>query len=200
MTRRLVTTQSLVTWEQLEFQRVLTLGILLKSHGHPQPSNRGYTTDRQRSIFQNRSHLYSYWLQFQDGDWQDQPDNSLSLKTLRLVCSRFNGAFEAQVLSTLVIVVMYNNLKQSLDMLRTFASQNKTTSRAVQHARTLKIKLLSPLMAMDSKFFEPEPESHDLSPGPPSLTRRLASAISSLKRRFKWVCSFSCFLRIFLTC
>ena len=107
---------------------------------------------------------------------------------LRLVCSQFNRAFEAQVLSTLVIVVMYNNLKQSLDMLRMFASQNKKTSRAVQHARTLKIKLLSPMMAIDSEYYptpEPEPESHDLSPSPPSLTRRLASAISSLKRRFK---------------
>ena len=107
---------------------------------------------------------------------------------LRLVCSQFNRAFEAQVLSTLVILVTVNTLKQSLDMLRTFASQNKKTSRAVQHARTLKIKYLSPIMALGPEHIripEPEPESQDLSPGRPSLIRRLTSAISSLKRRFK---------------
>ena len=71
-------------------------------------------------------------------------------------------------------------------MLWTFASGNKETSRAVQHARTLKIKYLSPNLKL--RVFgipEPEPESQDLSPSPPIVTRRLASAISSLKRRFK---------------
>ena len=83
---------------------------------------------------------------------------------------------------------MFNTLKRSIDMLWTFASQNKETSRAVQHARTLKIKCLSPIMAMDPEFFpipESEPESQDLSPGPPSLMRRMVSAISSLEQRFE---------------
>ena len=67
-------------------------------------------------------------------------------------------------------------------MIWMFASQNKKTSRAVQHARTLKIKSLSPIMAMDREFFpipEPEPEDQDLSSSRPSLIRRLASAITS---------------------
>ena len=74
-------------------------------------------------------------------------------------------------------------------MLRMFASQNEKTSRAVQHARTLKIKYLSPMMALDPEFFpvpQPDgPESQEPSPSPPSLIRRLASAISSFKQRFK---------------
>ena len=72
-------------------------------------------------------------------------------------------------------------------MLWTFASQNKKTSRAVQHARTLKIKYLSLIMAMDPELFpisEPEPEIQDLFPSPPTPIRRLASAIS-LKQRFE---------------
>ena len=120
----------------------------------------------------------------------DQDRDFLSLKILRLVCSQFNRAFEARVLSTLVIAVTNNTLKQSIDMLRTFASQNEKTSRAVQLARTLKIKYLSPMMALDPERFpmpQPdEPETQDTSPTtPPSLIRRLASAISSFKRRFK---------------
>ena len=75
-------------------------------------------------------------------------------------------------------------------MLSTFASRSKKTSRAVQHARTLKIKYLSPWMNLERELFliplHDEPESQDLSPTRPlSLMRRLASAMSSLKRRFK---------------
>ena len=139
--------------------------------------------------FQNSSHIYSYRSQPQDSQDRDY----LSLKTLRLVCSQFNLAFEAQVLSTLVILVTANTLKQSTDMLWMFASQNKKTSRAVQHARTLEIKYLSPVMALDPGHFRiPEPE-------PPSLIRRLETAISSLERHFEWVCSLSSFLRDYLT-
>ena len=133
------------------------------------------------------SEQFSYLLlSIQDGHWQGR--DRLRLKTLRLVCSQFNRAFEAQVLSTLVILVLFNTLKPSLDMLRTFASQNKETSRAVQHARTLKIKCLSTIMAIDTERFPMsmhEPKSQDLLilfPRPPSLIRRLMSA---LKRRFK---------------
>ena len=139
-------------------------------------------------FFQNSSHLYSYQSHPQDG----QDRRCLNLKTLRLVCSQFNRAFEAQVLSTLVILVTSNTLRQSIVMLWTFASQDKEASTAVQHARTLKIKYLSPIMAIDPERFripQYEPESHeldsDLSPNPPSLKRRLSSAISSIKRRFK---------------
>jgi hypothetical protein len=80
-------------------------------------------------------------------------------------------------------------------MLWTFASQNKETSRAVQHARTLKIKYLSPVMGLHvhpdlSRFLQPEPEipepeSRDRSHSPLSFIRRLASSIFSLKRRSK---------------
>ena len=78
-------------------------------------------------------------------------------------------------------------------MLWTFASQNKETSRAVQHSRTLKIIYLSPVMGLHpelSRSLQPEPESHEsesqgLSSNRPSLIRRLASAIFSFKRRFK---------------
>jgi hypothetical protein len=110
------------------------------------------------------------------------------LKTLRLVCSHFNHAFEAQVLSTLVISVTMINLKQSLDMLSMFASRNWETSRAVQHAQTLKIKFLSPSLPVNPE--KPElgrisQQSHNLSHSPPTLKRRLASGISSLTRRFK---------------
>ena len=125
--------------------------------------------------FQNSSYIYSYRSQPQDGQDRDY----LILKTLRLVCSQFNLAFEAQVLSTLVILVTTYTLKQSTDMLWTFASQNKKASRAVQHARTLKIKYLSPFFALDPDYLRiPEPE-------PPRHIRRLATAISSLKQRFK---------------
>ena len=134
-------------------------------------------------VFQKKSsHLYySYRSQPQDG----QDRNCLRLKTLRLVCSQFNHAFEAQVLSTLVIIVSINTLKQSIDMLCTFASQCENASRAVQHARTLKIKYLSPMTALDPQHFpipQPDgPESQDLSPtSSSSLIRRLAYAISSL--------------------
>jgi hypothetical protein len=131
--------------------------------------------------FQISSHLYSYQLQLLLG-----PQNR-DLKTLRLVCSQFNHAFESQVLSTLVISVTFRTLKQSLDMLRTFASQNVETSKAVQHARTLKIRYLSPATSYDLEVFripQSEPESEDLSPSP-SVKRRLASIMSSLRRRFK---------------
>ena len=76
-------------------------------------------------------------------------------------------------------------------MLWAFASQDEKTSRAVQHARILKIKGLSPMMGLylAFKFFpipQPdEPKSQDQSLSPPNLIRRLASAISSLKQRFK---------------
>ena len=169
--------------------------LILKSHGaceHSQPSYRGFTANRQSRVFTCRTVLiffYSYWLQLQDG----QDRNCLKLKTLRLVCSQFNLAFEAQVLSTLVILVTVNTLKQSLDVLWTFASQNKKASKAVRLARTLKIKYLSPIMVLDPKIFPnslPEPESQDLSSSSPSLIRRLESAIHSFKRRFKWVSSF----------
>jgi hypothetical protein len=116
-----------------------------------------------------------------------------SLKALRLVCSQFNGAFEAQVLSTLIISVTENTLERSLDMLSTFASQKRETSRAVQHARTLKIKCLSPdlgfvphLVGLSQPVVEmPEPESQELSPRHPSLKRRFATVISSLRRHLK---------------
>ena len=74
-------------------------------------------------------------------------------------------------------------------MLWTFASQDEKASRAVQHARTLKIKYFSPMMALDPELFpihqpdEPEsrePASQDPSPSPPILIRCLKSAISSL--------------------
>ena len=170
--------------------------LISKSYGaceHSQPSNRGYTADRQRRFSRSSSHLYSYWLQQQDG--QDRLGNSLRLKTLRLVCSHLNRAFETQVLSTLVILVTDNTLEQSLDMLRTFGSRSEETSKAVQHARTLKIEYLSPMLALPSEFFpipQPcKPERRDSSPTPPSLIRRLVSAISP--RRLKWVCSSSIF-------
>ena len=133
--------------------------------------------------FQNSSHLYSYRLPKQDSQYR----SCLRLKTLRLVCSQFNRAFEAQVLSTLVILVTLNTLRQSLDMLWTFASRSKKTNKAVQHARTLKIKYLSPIMALDPELFpipQSKPESQELFPSP-SIICRLGSAISSIKRRFK---------------
>ena len=73
-------------------------------------------------------------------------------------------------------------------MLWMFASRNEKTSRAVRHARTLKIRRISaknfhweflPILQHD------EPESQDPSPSSPSLIRRLAFAISSLKHRVK---------------
>ena len=86
----------------------------------------------------------------------------------------------------MVIAVANDTLNQSIDMLWTFASPNEKTSRAVQHARTLKIKYLLPMMALDQELFPVpqhyEPESQDPSP---SLIRRLAYAISSLKQRVK---------------
>ena len=139
--------------------------------------------------FYNSSCIYSYLLQV---DGQDR--DCLSLKSLRLVCSQFNRAFEAQVLSTLVIAVTNNTLKQSLDMLCTFALQNRRTSRAVQHARTLKIKYLSPTMRFPISEHD-EPESQGPSFSSPSILLRLASVISSLMPGFKWVCSLSSFLR-----
>ena len=133
--------------------------------------------------FSERCHIFSY--RSQDG----QDRHCLSLKTLRLVCSRFNCAFEAQVLSTLVIAVTNNTLKQSADMLRMFALLSEKTTRAVQHARTLKIKYLSPMWTLEPEPFPisisqfDEPESQDTSPTSPlSLMRCLASAI---KRRLK---------------
>ena len=138
-------------------------------------------------IFQKKVLIfYSYRLQPQDG----QDRNGPKLKTLRLVCSLFNRIFEAQVLSTLVIAVTNNTLKQSIDMLRTFASQNENASRAVQHARTLEIKYLSPTMSLDPQLFpipQPdEPESLNSFPtSRPSLIRRLVYVISSVKRRFR---------------
>ena len=165
----------------------VTQQLLPSCHGHPQPSNWNYTADRQRKFLRN-SHIYSYISHPQD--IQDQ--NCLGLKTLRLVCSQFNHAFEAQVLSTLVIAVTKNTLKHSLDMLCTFASQNEKTSRAVQHARTLKIKYLSPTTRFPIPQHD-EPESQDPSPSSSTLICRLSSAISSLKLRFKWVCSLSSF-------
>ena len=68
-------------------------------------------TDYVRSGFSKRSHLHS--------NHQD-----LRLKTLRLVCSKFSHAFEAQGLFTLVILVSFNTLKQSIDMFYHFALQN----------------------------------------------------------------------------
>ena len=62
-----------------------------------------------------------------------------------------------------------------------FALQNEKTNRAVQHARTLKIKYLSSMTVDPELFPNPlpdEPESQDLSLILPSLIRRLASAIS----------------------
>jgi len=138
-------------------------------------------------FFEQFSSLLSYKNKSQPQDGQDR--NCLRLKTLRLVCSQFNRAFEAQVLSTLVIAVTNNTLKQSIDMLCAFASQDENASSAVQHARTLKIKYLSPETMLDPELFpipQPdEPESQDPSPSSSSLTRQLASAISSLKQRFK---------------
>ena len=107
-----------------------------------------------------------------------------SLKALRLVCSQLNLTFEAQVLSSLVIAVTNDTLKQSVDMLSAFASQSEKTNKAVQHARTLKIEYLSPLMTLESEIDGPESQDPP-STRPPALMRRLASAISSLKRRFK---------------
>ena len=138
--------------------------------------------------FSELSRFYSYRSQPQDGQ----------VKTLRLVCSQFNRAFETQVLSTLVILVTVNTLMQSIDMLSAFASRNNETSRAVQHARALKIKYLSPIMALDPELFSipqsEEAESQDPFPtNPPRLICRLASAISSLKQGFKWVCNLSSF-------
>ena len=76
----------------------------------------------------------------------------------------------------MVIAITANNLKQSIDMLWMFASQNKETGRAVQHARTLKIIYLSPaLMSVHPAVFpipEFELERRDLSSTPPSLIRR----------------------------
>ena len=68
-------------------------------------------------------------------------------------------------------------------MLWTFASQNEKGSKAVQYARTLKIKSLSPILAIDQELFpipEPEPESQDIFPSPPDLIRRLAYASSKV--------------------
>ena len=161
------------------------------SDGHPL-SNWNYTADRQRTFL--RTVLICIYSYLSQPDSQDQ--DCLSLKSLRLVCSQFNRAFEAQVLSTLVIAVTDNSLKQSLDMLCTFALQNGRTSRAVQHARTLKIKYLSPTTRFPISQHD-EPESQDPSPSSPSLLHRLASRISSLKPHFKWVCSLSSFLRDF---
>ena len=153
----------------------------LKSHGHSQPSNRGYTADRRRAFFRILLIFTLIYLRPQDVD--------VRLKTLRLVCSQFNRAFEAQVLSTLVIAVTNNTLKRSIDMLRMFASQNKKTSRAVQHARTLNIKYLSPMITLDPKRFQmPQPdelESQDSSSSLSNLINYLASAIFSLKQGFK---------------
>ena len=157
------------------------------SDGHPL-SNWNYTADRQRTFL--RTVLICIYSYLSQPDSQDQ--DCLSLKSLRLVCSQFNHAFEAQVLSTLVIAVTKNTLKHSLDMLCTFASQNEKTSRAVQHARTLKIKYLSPTTRFPIPQHD-EPESQDPSPSSSTLIRRLSSAISSLKPRFKWVCSLSSF-------
>ena len=74
-------------------------------------------------------------------------------------------------------------------MLRMFASQNKKTSRAVQHARTLNIKYLSPMITLDPKRFQiPQPdelESQDSSSSLSNLINYLASAIFSLKQGFK---------------
>ena len=125
---------------------------------------------------------------------QDGQDRD-SLKTLRLVCSQFNHAFEAQVLSTLVILVTFHTLPQSLDMLWTFASQSRAASRAIQHARTLKIKYLSPVMILDPELVRVPQHESESRPMPPTsspriLKRRLASAISFLKRPFKWVRNF----------
>jgi hypothetical protein len=47
---------------------------------------------------------------------RSEGQNCDSLTTLRLVCSQFDHAFEAQVLSTLVISVSFRALPQSLDM------------------------------------------------------------------------------------
>ena len=113
-----------------------------------------------------------------------QSRDCLNLKSLRLVCSQFNRAFEAQVLSTLVIALTNNTLKQSLDMLCMFALQNRRTSRAVQHARILKIKYLSPTTRFPISQHD-ELESQDPSPSSPSLLLRLASGISSLMPSFK---------------
>jgi hypothetical protein len=113
------------------------------------------------------------------------------LKTLRLVCSQFNRAFEAQVLSTLVISVTISTLVQSLDMLQMFALRDGETRRAAHHARTLKIEFLSPTMSLTPEpSITPVPEtqvspSPPSPPSPPSIKRRFASAISSLSRLFK---------------
>ena len=132
-------------------------------------------TDYVRSGFSKRSHLHS--------NHQD-----LRLKMLRLVCSKFNRALEAQGLFTLVILVSFNTLKQSIDMFYRFALQNEKVSRAVQLARTLKIKYLSSIIELGPEFFQipqHEPENYDLPSSPSTLINRLASALSSLKRRFK---------------
>jgi len=119
----------------------------------------------------------------------DVGKDCLRLKTLRLVCSQFNLAFEAQVLSTLVILVTFDTLQPSLDMLLTFASQDKITSRAIQHARTLRIKFLSPdtsVRGTRQSRVQLERQSQDLSPSFPSassICRLVSTAISSLKRR-----------------
>ena len=77
-------------------------------------------------------------------------------------------------------------------MLRMFALRSEKTSGAVQYARTLKIKYLSPMGTLEPDPFaisvsQPdEPESQDPSPtSPPSHMGRLATVMSSLKRRFK---------------
>jgi hypothetical protein len=99
------------------------------------------------------------------------------LKTLRLVCSQFNLAFESQVLSTLVISFTLNTMKRSVNLLEMFASRKAETSRAVQHARTLKIKYLSPLFSTEKICEYPSSlESLGLST---SKKRYLASAFSS---------------------
>ena len=92
---------------------------------------------------------------------------------LRLVCSKFNRALEAQGLFTLVILVSFNTLKQSIDMFYRFALQNEKVSRAVQLARTIKIKYLSSIIELGGEFFQipqREPENYDLPSSPSTLS------------------------------
>lgn len=96
------------------------------------------------------------------------------LKTLRLVCSRFNIAFESEVLSTLVISITKGNLKLSTCLLKTLASQK---SRVARLARTLKIKHLSPSLPQEMHTSIEHFQDNDS-----SLKRYLGSVISSINK------------------
>jgi hypothetical protein len=97
------------------------------------------------------------------------------LKTIRLVCSRFNFAVEPQVLATLVIRLDHNP-KASLSLLKALATQMSESKRVVQFARTLEICYLS-LAPLNT----PPPNFHWYDENRNSyMNRFLASATSPL--------------------